>query len=105
MATLRKLVATRLKGRASGFAAVRSVGGTNEDLLCGTVGIAIVVLAVLNVADDTLNVLLVGLTAVAVLVHFVHFYYLTFHCMECDTIRDFESTSLLFTDTHLIIHF
>ena len=69
----KKLVAARLKGRASGFTAVRSAGGTNEDLLCGTVGIAVVILAVLNVADDTLNVLLVGLAAAAVLVHFVHF--------------------------------
>ena len=69
----KKLVAARLKGRASGFTAVRSAGGTNEDLLCGTVGIAVVILAILNVADDTLNVLLVGLAAAAVLVHFVHF--------------------------------
>lgn len=68
----KKLVAARLEGGASSFAAVGSTRRTNEYLLCGTVGIAIVIFAVLNVADDSLDVLLVGLAAIAVLVHFVH---------------------------------
>ena len=60
----KKLVAARLEGGASSFAAVGSTRRTNEYLLCGTVGIAIVIFAVLDIANDTLNVIFSGFAAV-----------------------------------------
>jgi hypothetical protein len=63
-----------LEGSANGFSAACCAAGANGDLICGAVGVAVVVNAVLYVTANALDVLLgctfLGVTALIILVHF-----------------------------------
>jgi hypothetical protein len=47
----------RLEGCAERFAAAVGTARTNGDLICSAIGVAIVIVAILHVALDSLNVL------------------------------------------------
>lgn len=78
------VVGSRLEGRALGGVACCGAGGTYNDLVGGAVAIAVVVRAVLNVADYAFNVLAAALFVIYVGVQlFFHFVYPSLLGLRC----------------------
>ncbi len=68
-----------LKGRANGIRTAGGTAGSYRDLGCGTIGLAIVIHAILHVATDAFNVLLgFTCTASALFASTIHFFTTSF---------------------------
>ena len=68
------LLCLLLEGSANGIRAGRRIAGAYRDLLCGAIGLAIMVYAVLYLANDAVVVLLavIGLAAAILVFHIIH---------------------------------